>query len=88
MKKLPVLFIFLLASGFVSVAQEPAEAYKEVFADAEYFLSSEFYADALPEYMKLYKRGFDKSAMLNYRIGICYLNIPGKKQEAIPYFEN
>ncbi|MFN8208670.1 MAG: OmpA family protein [Bacteroidales bacterium] len=87
MKKLPALFLILLLSGVVSIAQEPAEAYKEVFADAEYFLASEYYADALPEYMKLYKRGFADNANLNYRIGICYLNIPGNKAEAIPYFQ-
>jgi outer membrane protein OmpA-like peptidoglycan-associated protein len=68
-------------------AQEPSEALKETFYDAEFFLLEEFYQDALPEYLKIYKRGFEDNANLNYKIGICYLNIPGEKEKSIPHFQ-
>ena len=37
------------------------------------------------EYDKLHKRGYKDNANINYRMGICYLNIPGEKDKAIPY---
>lgn len=81
------IFFFLFLVAFEVYPQAASEALKEVFNDAEYFFMQEFYADALPEYMKIYKRGFADNASINYRIGICYLNIPGQKKEAIPYLQ-
>jgi len=86
-KQISGIFFFLLLVTFEAFPQEAGEALKEVFNDAEYFFMQEFYADALPEYMKVYKRGFSDNASINYRIGICYLNIPGQKKEAIPYLQ-
>jgi outer membrane protein OmpA-like peptidoglycan-associated protein len=62
-------------------------ALKEYYADAEFFLAQEFYVDALQDYQEIYKRGFKDNANINYKIGICYLNIPGKKEKAIEYLE-
>lgn len=59
---------------------------KSAFKDGEYFLAYEAYEDALAGYQKVYKE-FPDNAYINYRIGICLLNIPGKKAEAIPYLE-
>ncbi|NJK98533.1 MAG: tetratricopeptide repeat protein [Bacteroidales bacterium] len=35
----------------------------------------------------IYKRGYDDNGNINYRIGQCFLNIPGEKSKAIPYLE-
>ena len=60
---------------------------KEYYADAEFFLAQEFYADALHDYLEISKRGFADNANINYKIGICYLNIPGQKDKSIQYLE-
>ncbi|MCF8380231.1 MAG: OmpA family protein [Bacteroidales bacterium] len=82
---------FLLGLGIIlsighSFAQKNEDD-KSVFLDAEYFLLSEDYSDALPAYLQLLKK--DKgNGNLNYRIGLCLLNINGRKTEAIEYLEN
>lgn len=79
---LPLIFLSLSL-----VAQKKDIPLKEYFADAEYFLLQEDYVDALSDYMEVYNRGYENNANINYHIGICYLNIPGNKEKAIPYLE-
>jgi len=59
---------------------------KEIFLDAEYFMLYEEYVDALPGYLQLYEIN-PENANINYRIGVCYLNIPGQKAKSIVYLE-
>jgi outer membrane protein OmpA-like peptidoglycan-associated protein/tetratricopeptide (TPR) repeat protein len=67
-------------------AQERNQAeLKEYFLDAEYFFAQEEYLDALYDYQELYNSGFKDNANINYRIGICYLNIPGQKDKSIEF---
>lgn len=84
-------FLTLFLTGFLAVctsfSQEYQEVLKDIFLDAEYFLMDESYADALVEYQKLLPRGYENNANINYRIGVCYLNMPGEKAKAIPYLE-
>ncbi|NOY37180.1 MAG: OmpA family protein [Chlorobi bacterium] len=75
-----LLFFFL--PGFSQYTKE----IKAAFQDGEYFLAYQAYQDALSGYQKVYKVDPD-NANINYRIGICYLNIPGQKAKAIPYLE-
>ncbi len=84
MKRLLLTSAFLLTviSGFSQYTKE----IKRAFLDGEYFLAMEAYRDALDGYLKVYKVAPD-NANINYRIGLCYLNIPGKKEKAIPYLE-
>ena len=87
MKKLQLyIFLLFLLSGN-AFAQEFQEILRDIFRDAEFFLLEESYIDALGEYQKLYTRGYENSANINYRMGVCYLNIPGEKDKAIPYLE-
>jgi len=37
--------------------------------------------------MQVYKRGYKDNPNINYRIGICYLAIPGQKEKSIEYLE-
>jgi len=60
---------------------------KETFEDAEYFFATEAYRDALPLYLQLLKRNYRDNANILYRVGICYLNLPGEKAQAIEYLE-
>ena len=88
MKKLITILFFLITSlSYIFGQQAAEETYKEMFLDGEFFLNDEEYVDALSLYQKLYKRGFDKNANINYRMGICYLNIPGEKEKSIQHLE-
>ena len=89
MKKL-ILTFSLIAAIYSCVTAQRSEseiALREYFIDAEFFLTQEFYLDALSDYLQVYKRGYQDNANINYRIGICYLNIPGQKDKSIQYFE-
>lgn len=52
---------------------------------ANYF-NNEEYTNALKEYLKIYKTQKEDTAV-NYKIGLCYLNINEDKSRAIPYLE-
>ena len=81
------LFIILLPA-FITIpilfAQQDKE--KEIFLDGEYFMLYEEFPDALTYYIQLIDK-YPDNANLNYRLGLCYLNIQGGKDKAIPYFE-
>ncbi|MBN2613026.1 MAG: PD40 domain-containing protein [Bacteroidales bacterium] len=80
------LFLFMIIASTLAVkAQVTEEVLKEYFLDAEFFLAQEEYIDALYDYTELYNNGFKDNANINYRIGVCYLNIPGMKDKSIPY---
>lgn len=88
--KRTVLSILILLSLGITVSGQRSEseiALREYFIDAEFFLAQEFYVDALSDYLQVYKRGYQDNPNINYRIGICYLYIPGQKDKAIKYLE-
>ena len=59
---------------------------KKTFEKAEQLFANENFAAALPLYLKL--DSADRSnANLAFRIGVCYLNSPINKQNAVPYLE-
>ena len=60
---------------------------KYTFFDAESWFLFEAYKDALPLYTTLLKI-YPNNANFKYRIGQCYLNIPGEKEKAISYLED
>lgn len=60
---------------------------QEAFLEAEYFFLNEDFEDALPIYLQIYEKMPD-NANLAYRIGVCYLNITGKKNLATGYLES
>lgn len=86
MKKLAFTFIVLSTFSlfFVNAQRDPL---KNEFLDGEFFLVEEDYQEALQAFMKVYNAGNQENANINYRIGICYLNIPGEKEKSIPYLE-
>lgn len=72
--------VFLTA---VVKAQSPAEM-KQIFSQAEsYYLYGE-YELANPLYILLES---PDNQNIKYKIGVCYLNIPGEKEKAVPYLE-
>lgn len=89
MKKLSLMTVLLFfLSVIISFAQTEEEEESQInFYDGEFFLAEEDYRDALQAFMKVYEAGYQDNANVNYRIGICYLNIPGEKEKSIPYLE-
>lgn len=85
MKKLQPFILLLILLPVEIYSQEYQEILRNIFFDAEYYLMEESYPDALIEYQKLYTRGYKDNANINYRMGICYLNLPGEKDQSIPY---
>jgi hypothetical protein len=85
MSKRTVCLIVAIIISVSTFAQENKNL-QDTFMEAEYFLMNEDYNDALNYYLQLYEKLSDNSN-LAYCIGVCYLNIPGKKNLSITYLE-
>jgi tetratricopeptide (TPR) repeat protein len=72
---------------FSSVFPQESKELQEKFLEAEYFLMNEYYQDALNIYLQL-NEAMPENANIAHSIGICYLNIQGKKNLAIDYLES
>jgi len=83
-KRAVCLFITLVIIN--SVYAQEDNSLQEQFLEAEFFFMNEDYSDAIGSYLKLYEKLPDNSN-LAYRIGVCYLNIPGKKNLSVAYLE-
>ncbi len=59
---------------------------QDIFIDAEYFFVTGDYQDALPYYLQIYEK-MPENANIAYRIGICCLNMPDKKDLSLEYLE-
>ncbi len=80
-----ILFTFLIFISSTAFSQDIRKL-QETFIEAEYFVLYQEYNDALPFYLQLYEQLPDNSNIA-FRIGLCYLNIPGWKNLAISYLE-
>jgi outer membrane protein OmpA-like peptidoglycan-associated protein/tetratricopeptide (TPR) repeat protein len=78
---------FLMLSILLLTMMVNGQDVKVDFNDGEFFLAEEEYEEALYTFTKVYNNGYQDNANINYRIGICLLQIPGRKTEAIPYLE-
>lgn len=80
-----VFFLLLAWLPFETFAQTKTEI-DETYRDANSYFYFEDYEEALALYQKIYKFQPDNHN-LNYRIGFCYLNIPGSKHKSIQFLE-
>jgi hypothetical protein len=83
-KRIVCLIVAVISS--VTVFAQENKSLQETFMEADYFLLKEDYSDALSYYLQLYEKLPD-NANLAYSIGLCYLNIQGKKNLSISYLE-
>lgn len=87
MKRL-VLLTWLLATFINSdLFSQSKEEIRNNFYDAESWFLFEAYKDALPIYQELLSIS-PTNSNYKYRIGQCYMNIPGEKAKAISYLED
>ena len=82
MRRLFLLTTFCLLSSLIL-----AQNAKVDFNDGEFFLAEEDYEEALYAFGKVHNKGYQDNAYINYRMGLCLINIPGRKTESIPYLE-
>lgn len=82
-----VLCLFLTVVLSISLVAQEDNSLQKIFLEADYFLMNEDYSDALGLYQQLYEKLPDNSNIA-YCIGVCYLNIPGKKNLAVSFLES
>jgi len=88
MMKRVLLLTWLLATFINSdLISQSKDELRNNFYDAESWILFEAYQDALPLYQQLLRKYPDNSNF-KYRIGQCYMNIPGEKTKAVSYLED
>lgn len=86
MKRYILFFAFaVLSVHLYSQAKEKTDP-RSLFVEAESYLLYEEYEEALPIYLKLLKADPDNDN-LNFKVGLCYLNIKYEKEKSIKYLE-
>jgi tetratricopeptide (TPR) repeat protein len=83
--KISILCVLFLNVS-ISAQIHDQEDLKQAFDDGEYFIAYGDFQEALYNFMLIKNNGAE-NANIMYRIGLCYMNLEGKKKEAIPYFE-
>jgi tetratricopeptide (TPR) repeat protein len=86
MRKVLLLIIINLLGLAVYINGQSYPESLEDFNEGQFFFNRGEYQDAVFFYLKLVN--YDSlNANFNFKVGECYLNIPGKEHLAIPYFE-
>ncbi len=86
MKKFFILIITIIIILPFHANSQENQPLSETLNDGNYFYNREDYKEAVYHYLKLY--GTDlMNPNINYKIGICYLNISGEESKAIPFLE-
>jgi tetratricopeptide (TPR) repeat protein len=78
--------LFVAIVFYISCYSQDNKSLQDAFLEAEFFFMNEDYSDAIINYLQLYEKLPDNSN-LAYCIGVCYLNIPGKKNLSVDYLE-
>jgi tetratricopeptide (TPR) repeat protein len=78
--------LFVTIVFVISIYAQENKSFQDTFLEAEFFFMDEDYSDAITNYLQLYEKLPDNSN-LAYCIGVCYLNIPGKKNLSIDFLE-
>lgn len=86
MKRFSLLTFLLILAVSNDLLSQSRRENKKNFYEAESWVLFEDYKEALPLYLGLYKI-YPNNSNLKYRIGQCYINIPGEKEKAISYLE-
>lgn len=82
--KTAVLLVSILFT--ISLHSQENKQLQNIFLEAEYFFMNEEYSDAINYYLQIYSELPD-NANIAFCIGVCYLNMPGKKEISVRYLE-
>ena len=80
-----VLIIFLLVTNNAN-AQIWIDN-QAIYNEAQGYIDGEEYAEAIPLLKLLDKKGIT-NANIDYKLGLCYMKLPGRSLQAIPYLES
>jgi hypothetical protein len=83
-KKTASLLVILFFA--LSLHAQDSKQLQDTFLEAEYLFMNEDYSEAINYYLQIYSERSD-NANLAFCIGVCYINMPGKKDLAVKYLE-
>jgi hypothetical protein len=82
-----ILFAFMNAViCLFPVNGQATDKLKEMYEEGQYFLNREDYKEAAFYFRKIVDQ-FPDNANFNFKLGECYMNIPGSETLAVPCFE-
>src|ERR1035437_2452112 len=86
--KLTLFFslLFIIGIGFPHLLFGQSNKTKELLEEGNDFFKSEDYKEAVFYFLELVQKGHS-NANIQFKIGTCYINIPGEETKAIPYLE-
>jgi len=87
MKRIILLTILLMLLVSSKLFPQARIENKLTFYDAESWVLFEDYKEAIQLYLRLNKF-YPNNANFKYRIGQCYINIPGEKEKAVSFLED
>ena len=85
-KRFTLLIVILFTLNSTDLFSQRKSEIKSLFYEAESWVLYEDYREALPSYIRLLEY-YPENANIKYRIGQCYINIPGEKERAVSYLE-
>ena len=86
MKFIRVISFIFISIISLSLQGQTKRVVEELYKDANSYYYFEDYEEALALYLQVYN-SYPNNYNICFRIGVCYLNIPGYKQQSIPYLE-
>lgn len=86
MSKLRLIILGIITLVSLNCFSQSKQDIEELYKDANAYFYFEDYEEALSHYLNVYE-SYPDNYNLDYRIGLCYLNVAGSKQKAIPYLE-
>lgn len=78
--------VFLIITLFFQLYGQKPSTPEGILSDGDFFFFAEDYQEALYNYLKLENTSYD-NANLQYKIGLCYLNIPGEEDKSVSHLE-
>lgn len=86
MKVYKYILIAIICTFALSIKAQTKRELEETYRDANSYFYFEDYEEALALYLQVYASQ-PNNANLCYRIGFCYLNIPGSKGKSLPFLK-
>lgn len=80
-----VLVLFFHQTSFSQPLSK--SEFRQYFTQGNLMMLDNFHDTAVRTFLRLYQAD-PSNANVNYKIGVCYLNLPAEKLKAITYFEN
>lgn len=85
-KRFTLLIVIFVTLNSTDLFSQRKSEIKSLFYEAESWILYEDYREALPSYIRLLEY-YPENDNIRYRIGQCYINIPGEKERAVDYLE-